>query len=198
MAGGLVQVEAKMSKYRGIVNNYWFQTDYPTERNMYTADRGVFSRAEKLHFKVANSEWSDSVVIGAEGAQGAVSVMTPSMKAQSGSPISSEYQLAITVQACPAQFWRTKKVIVSPRFQIWNHTGATLYYMQKDTNKKCDPFELENEKIVPFYLPKGSTEEPMFRINTDPKTHNWSGAISFTIVRLRYQFLSFFSFISLT
>lgn len=147
---------------------------------MFTVDRGLFSRSEKLHFKVANSEWSDSVVIGAEGNQGVVSIETTPFRTNSFT-MSGEYQLAITVQACPAQFWRTKKVIVSPRYKIWNNTGVTLYYMQKDTNKKCAPFQLAADKIVPFYFPKTS-KEPMFRINTDPVVFNWSGAIGFTIV----------------
>ena len=184
ITGGLSEVEGRMSKYQGIVNNNWFAEEYPLERHMYTASQGMFS-ATKIHLRIADSLWSEGVAIGAEGSQGEVVIKTAPHGLKE-KPVVGCFPLAITVQAGPAQFWRTKKVIVTPRYSIWNNTSEVLFYMQKDTKNKCPPFELAASKFVPFYLTRDPKGPPIFRLSIGPEDWLWSGAIPLGMVSLLF------------
>jgi hypothetical protein len=77
------------------------------------------------------------------------------------------------------QFWRTKVVIVYPRFFFVNKTSKTIFLMQEGVTK---PFTLLPQETYPFHWlyrkPANKEKERAIAVKTENPNCDWSGAFT--------------------
>ena len=97
-----------------------------------------------LCIQVVDSQWSSSVELATEGMITVLSI--PSSPTIDN--IIRSYELAVTVKPNENLYWKTREVVITPRYLLINQTKHSILYRQQETK---DFFTLSSNQQLPFH-----------------------------------------------
>lgn len=125
---------------------------------------------KRVHLKVAESRWSDSLVLNTQNDSTVFSIL----EKEDATRPKRKYELALTIRPAANQFWRTRVVTVAPRYMMINKTPYTLFVRQVNSSVVSTLLPGEH---VPFHWLDASRGLDTFRIKWNLPKCTWSGPI---------------------
>lgn len=132
---------------------------------------------KRFHLKVAESRWSDSLVLNTQNDSTVLSVL----ETEDATRPKRKYELAITIRPAANQFWRTRVITVSPRYMMINKTPYTLFVRQ--VSSSIVSTLLPGEHAPLHWLDAGRGSD-LFRIKWNLPKCTWSGPIDPSILEM--------------
>jgi hypothetical protein len=128
-----------------------------------------------LVMRMSGGYVSQPLSLKAQNSKGYVSVTNEKKDSKS----QKLFELAVSVEPAKNRFWRTKVVIVYPRFFFVNKTSKTIFLMQEGVTK---PFTLLPQETYPFHWlyrkPANKEKERAIAVKTENPNCDWSGAFT--------------------
>jgi hypothetical protein len=124
----------------------------------------------RFHIKVAESRWSDAIVLNTQNDSTVLSVQ----ETEDAARHKRKYEVALVIRPAANQFWRTRVVTLAPRYMLLNKTGHSLFLRQVNSSYVCTLLPGEHAPLHWMDVTKGLEK---FRLKLNLPKCTWSGPI---------------------